>query len=1387
MFQSQLEGLYKSDFQRPSYFPEGVTIMADDPMGWWGEVGTMLKYQYSPILSSLQGLQYENDPDFKPEEHINFSYENVPYLMSATSASHLNFLRKNQLRQSKIKQDIHQVRWHSMLVGALADPLNWLIPYSIAGKGIIAGMRTGARAGLMYGGASEALRAPFDPTNTATETITNIGATSAFGGLLGGGVRVPSAVYNGVKGYRRAKQDLEEITSKFDTRVRNTAFNTQDISKEYKVNIKTGKVQQTIKAKTGQQEGVYIFTTEKGSIYEQVKGSPSTIRVKKHSKDAGLKEASTKTIFVSPEQSKKILDYINSGGDWKLEKGEFVVNFYENQKPTMRIKENITPSKGKHPVEFWVNKKGKRSIHVGNKIINIKLSDGIVGGKVRDITEATPKQVDSRYVNAKYNRDTNTIHIDKEDILKQFKEKPWTKPKVEGVEPLEADAFKTASEWFNFVLMHEVTHSRVKKLTNESTPEYENRVNKQALKEFEAQRIKLQDKIETGDEWDLALPNPIGNIVSSPYRKAIQFIGKINKKPLPQQIKKYFHMGFADGGVLLKAHLMGKSVVSVQHLKGKAWGILGEAQSKLENLHYQQIKELGTADPNAPAPQTPYFGYKYRDKFWTQKNGNTFGEFLERAVTHYILNVSDETLKGKGKGPFGSDLDFSHLKYNKDTHFAEKPITKQEEKAGEVLAEFFGHYRDEALQAGLFDMNKILISLQNKTLPLFERTQIAISRQSITKKFTKRQKEKALIAVQEQIDHTKAKIKELTTKVKETDNFKPWFEENYFSRVWDREYILKHKEEAINLVEAVFKAIPFSWKRNKTTGLAYKKYHPKEGVRARAEKFVEEKMLGDETVENMSEMMAPLKVASLHPRSLNAPNWMGYIDVNGVTWRISDFMLTDPMAVMKNYTVRVAPKIEFKKIFGVDEATVMQDIELRMKAENFEAQEIADIKVMFDVLYRREVGQVVDRPQGIDNEFAQNVRAMGVVTFLSDSGRAAIVDAGNTVFQYGFKPFQHSMERMVSRDNWKIDASTRATGAGIIEKTTIGQIQNRVADNAMTHPVTRQSQRIRDRVVDFSMDLNFLRPLTVYFKTVMGSFAQHDIIDKSLRYNLLTAFEKANLARHGIGEEQARLIASQKKFFEQNAEKTRWIANVNQWSDKRAKDAFFAGNQTYINLGSLTATSADKFALVDGQLYVKFKPWMRKFGFEPNKLVSVDGEADMIRFQSGLMSLPFMFWNYGLSANQKILQAGFDPTRPLSQRLFGASIMIGLGYMVASWRMPDNMWDKMTYSQRLARAVHISGVTGMYTDIAYMTLHMYKGAGGTGPQNEFAMYNPDTFDAVMEPFGAGYGLLGDYGRGITTMATESFKHGLAQIPYPLQYNMFIRDEVREFRRMLRNS
>ena len=1315
MIDQEQAGLFRNTNTRPDYFPRGTRIMAPDPIGWWGEVGTMLKYQYSPAYSALESLQYDVDENFRPEEHLDFDKENIPYLMNAKSLEHLQFLRNNEVKQLAIKQDMRQVRWHSMLVGAMADPLTWLIPFSLAGKGIYAGVMSGARAGAGYGILSETIRAPFDPTNTSTETITNIAGGAVFGGALGGVVRTPSAILRQRRAVSRATKDSHDILNKFETKVRTTKFKVGDLAKKYSVNFKVG----PLPAKT------------------LVKGEkPQPIEVK------GL----------DAKKSKQVEDRINKAMD---DSNNLITNAVADL--VKAIKNNFGSSYGKFAQSIVNN---RNQIAFGSK-----------GKKPQPIPLA------------KYNRDTNTVFIDDDALIKSFNEKRWTKPRMRGVKPLPEETFQTPEEWRNFVVMHEVAHSTTKKMAKETTAKYENRINKKALKMLDEEQQIVKDNTPIKDEYDLALPNVIGNIVSTPYRKAIQFVGK-NKKKLPQEIKRLFHMGFADGGVLTKGMMAGRSVISVQQLKGKAFGLLGEVQYALENLHYQQVRNL-KVNRDVEAPRG-YFGYKYRDKMWTKPDGNTFGEFLERTITYYMLNVSEATMKGI------DGVDLSFLRFNEKTHFAGKPITKYEKEASQVIKDFFENYRKEAMDAGLFDMAKEVAQMKKFrdryiTSRVNRLSKLIVDSQTPSKKTLKNTQ-----YYRSRLQDAEADLKTLNKKIDDAEKqmkdgkFTPPFEENYFSRIWDTGFILKHKDNFIKLVDESYKAIPYKLIRDRKTGVVRRKEYDQDPVkrRQRAEKFVDELLAGD-TVEDMSQIMAPLQVAGLHPRNLNAPNWFGYKDVDGEIWRMTDFMITDPMAVMRNYTFRVAPKIEFKKMFGGTAKEIQDSIEARMTDDGFDGEDIAKVKTYFDVLYRREVGQVYDRPLGADNEFSANVRALGTTTFLSDSGRASIVDAGNAVFQYGFKPFQMAMERMVDRTAWKASKATRAIGSGITEKHVLGTVSQKVVDNANTHPVTRTWGRARDSFVDFSMDLNFLRPLTTYMKEMIGNFSQHDIIDKSLRYSQLTPFEKANLARHGIGEKQARLIATQKKFFEQDVGKTRWYSNIDKWQDQRAKDAFMAGHQTYINLGSLTATSADKFSLVDGQLYVKYRPFMAKFGYKPDPMTSAVGQ-DMIRFQSGAMALPFMFWNYGLAANQKILQAGFDPTRPLSQRLFGASMMIGLGYIIASWRVPDYMWEKMSYSKRMARAVHLSGVTGMYSDLAYMAIHMTKGAGFKGPQNEFAMYNPDTYDAFMEPFGAGFGLLGDYGRGLTTMATDSIPKGLAQIPFPLQYNMFIRDEVREMRRMLRN-
>jgi len=74
------------------------------------------------------------------------------------------------------------------------------------------------------------------------------------------------------------------------------------------------------------------------------------------------------------------------------------------------------------------------------------------------------------------------IDIDVDHLYTQFKDKPWTKPKVEGVEALPEDAFKTPQEWIDFVLQHEAEHVKNPKVEGQTKGEYEDQINKAALK-----------------------------------------------------------------------------------------------------------------------------------------------------------------------------------------------------------------------------------------------------------------------------------------------------------------------------------------------------------------------------------------------------------------------------------------------------------------------------------------------------------------------------------------------------------------------------------------------------------------------------------------------------------------------------------------------------------------------------------------------------------------------------------------------------------------------------------------------------------------------------------------------------------------------------------------
>lgn len=99
-----------------------------------------------------------------------------------------------------------------------------------------------------------------------------------------------------------------------------------------------------------------------------------------------------------------------------------------------------------------------------------------------------------RYIPAYYRDKQKTIYFDRDYIEgSMFEEKAWLDPKMKGVNAL-PDIFKTPKQWANFVMLHEINHTRFSRedlgFTKDQTAEYENAINDLALKDYrEAQTI----------------------------------------------------------------------------------------------------------------------------------------------------------------------------------------------------------------------------------------------------------------------------------------------------------------------------------------------------------------------------------------------------------------------------------------------------------------------------------------------------------------------------------------------------------------------------------------------------------------------------------------------------------------------------------------------------------------------------------------------------------------------------------------------------------------------------------------------------------------------------------------------------------------------------------
>ena len=337
--------------------------------------------------------------------------------------------------------------------------------------------------------------------------------------------------------------------------------------------------------------------------------------------------------------------------------------------------------------------------------------------------------------------------------------------------------------------------------------------------------------------------------------------------------------------------------------------------------------------------------------------------------------------------------------------------------------------------------------------------------------------------------------------------------------------------------------------------------------------------------------------------------------------------------------------------------------------------------------------------------------------------------------------------------------------------------------------------------------MNGLAPITFAGKTLDSIIVQDKFIKLSRQWaeGKISLFDREYLARYGIDEDMAKFISTaptEKSDIFTRRGTAFEVSNTDDWDistvqGRETVRKYQAAIASHANNTIVMGQTFDKPLIVDGIVYMKDNPFFQAIRkkyptqFKLEKQLRT-GAVNMVRVESGLLTVPFTFMNFAFGAHNKILGAIKDPNR--QHRLQGIVALLGLSYLSLSFKKPDYWFEKRTSPDVIARVVDHSGVFGIYSDLAYTALQMAGNAGVVGKDAfippKYINPNEDEalFDAFLEPLGAPAGLateyvraMDDYFSGRESDAAEKMKYALPFIGLPV-FGNDVRDFVGELGR-----
>lgn len=474
-----------------------------------------------------------------------------------------------------------------------------------------------------------------------------------------------------------------------------------------------------------------------------------------------------------------------------------------------------------------------------------------------------------------------------------------------------------------------------------------------------------------------------------------------------------------------------------------------------------------------------------------------------------------------------------------------EPSDEMEGQAIEIMNKFYKRWEDRLEEVGLLGSRKNLEeTIKRQEYRLNEVTQKLdnwekLMREGKLKNWEKKNKRPAA----DVRDMYEAKILRLNDAIEENrlsidsladQTIRPANEDVFMPRYWDTNKIRKNRAELEKIIADWYKNNPVVYRKDGGKFRRVELDPSDEATAARAKETVDGILGLKDTLHPENIAYGFGKSKHLRHRELDIPNRLVY-----------DFIVQDPIAIMKAYTHRTAGVYQFKKMFGNRSvADVLDDLEEEMILAGNSQKEINAYRRDFAHMYDRIVGSPVHNFDRIDFKAAQMVKDLAYMNYLGSAGFSAISDFSRIIMEHEMGDVLKGLATILERDKMKLSIEeTNLLGEAIdIIK---GSAHIRMTDNMTNNPLQNSAWDTARNVYNVA---NLLGPMTQIAKEFDGLLRGHMLIKLSKQWvdGSISQKDATYLARYGITRELAEVYA---KAPVQQTKSGLYIPNTSAWTD----------------------------------------------------------------------------------------------------------------------------------------------------------------------------------------------------------------------------------------------